>query len=357
MNLQLSIKQIKQLLGYDAKDDGDDKIIHAIASLERAQNNDIAFLFSRGDASVFDEISSDIIKNSNAGLIVASKVVDKAKQHLIVSDPLGALTKLVAFASKQNDVWDHNRKSLVSNDALVESGAQVDATAVICRGAYIGKNSIIGAQAFVGVNAYVGSESVLHPGAKLLERCKIGDRTIIHSNAVIGTDGFGYQVTKQGLRKIPQIGISVIGNDVEIGANSTITRATFDVTTVHDHVKIDCGVHIAHNVVVGVGTIILAHTIVGGSVKIGRGCQIGGHVAIKDHVTIGDGAKIVSKSGISGNVEPGKIVAGSPAIDFRTWKRSAVLMARFPEVYKSIKQIQEFIQKRQEKSFFKRLFS
>lgn len=357
MNLQLSVKQIKQLFGIDTHDQFDDRVIGSISSLENAGENDVAFVFSRGDASVFDELSPDVIKKSNAGLIIAAQNSDKAKHHIIVSDPLAAFTQLVSFATKKHDVWDAQRSTFVSEKAILEQGVVVDPSAVICRGARIGKNSVIGAHVYIGVNAIIGNETILHAGVKIQERCVVGDRAIIHSNAVIGADGFGYQVTKKGLRKIPQIGIAVLGNDVEIGANSTITRAAFDTTLIGDQVKMDCGVHIAHNVTIGPASILLAHTIVGGSVTIGAGCQIGGHVSIKDHVTIGNGAKIVSKSGIHSTVQEGKIVAGIPAIDFKTWKRCAVLMSRFPDVYKSIKNIQEFIQKRQKKSFFKRFFS
>jgi UDP-3-O-[3-hydroxymyristoyl] glucosamine N-acyltransferase len=140
-----------------------------------------------------------------------------------------------------------------------------------------------------------------------------------------------------GLRKVPHVGIVRIGKHVEIGANTTIDRSEFGETVVGDGVKIDNCVHIAHNVKIGPGSAILAHTGVAGSVEIGTGCQIGGQVAIKDHIKIGDGAKIVSKSAVMRDVAPKAVVCGIPSMPFSQWKRVMVVLARLPEYVKAFK--------------------
>jgi UDP-3-O-[3-hydroxymyristoyl] glucosamine N-acyltransferase len=174
------------------------------------------------------------------------------------------------------------------------------------------------------------------PGVIILDRCHIGDNSIIHAGTVIGSDGFGYQVSQTGMKKIPQIGIVDIGKYVEIGANCSIDRAAFDVTQIGNGVKMDNGCHIAHNVIIGDHTAILAQTGIAGGVKIGMGCMIGGQVAIKDHVVIGDGVKVVSKSGVLTDVSNGQTVAGIPAIPFSQWKRTVVILGKLPEYIKTM---------------------
>jgi len=325
-------------------------LVKKVASLENAQEGDLAVLFDPEENSPFAPLSIEKIKSSKAGVILASRPVVEGKNYLIVKNPLAALEKISWFIKTRKSKVDESisSKSCVGEFAVLEDEVCVGPYAVIEDDAKIGYGAQIGANVFVGRGAQIGCEAIIHPGAKILDRCVIGDGSIIHAGAVIGSDGFGYRIMKNGMHKIAHVGIVNIGKMVEIGANTTIDRALFGETKIGDGTKIDNCVHIAHNVEIGASTAILAHTGIAGSVKIGIGCQIGGQVAIKDHVTIGNGVKIVSKSAVMRNLEDGAIVCGIPSMPFSSWKRMMVAMTKLPEIYKQLKNMK--------KGFWARLF-
>lgn len=353
MKLNLAIQDLQELLKGQATL-GPSFLVQNICSLESATAHDVAVLFEPEDGSPFPALEKKMIEQSNAGLLIAKQKVVPGKRYLLVQDPLEAFTKISLFAEKQlyqnANQPEIEKNYFISSDAVVGPMVTIGAGAVIESGAVIGAGTVIGAQCFIGKQVVIGSGVLLHPGVKILDRCTIGDGTIIHAGAVIGSDGFGYRISKQGLRKIPQIGIVTIGRMVELGAGVMIDRAAFDATIIEDAVKIDNGVHIAHNVKIGAGTAILAQTGIAGSVRIGRGCQIGGQVAIKDHVTIGDGAKIVSKSAVMRNLEPGETVCGIPAMPFFEWKRISVAVTKLPELLKRAASLQSVVESYQKKS-------
>ena len=366
MDINLSIGEIVGLLenAHCAVDPS--VTIKRISSLEGAGPQDLAVLLGRGDQSVFDAIPLEKIKQTRAGVILAADEPVAGKSYLIVKDVLGAFQRLVQFVELQHSGrFSKILQSFTSRDwifiderATVASGVRFGQGCVVSAEARIGKNSFIGERVFVGRGCVIGSNVILHPGATVLDRCVVGDGTIIHAGAVIGSDGFGYQVTSQGLCKIPQIGIVRIGREVEIGANCSVDRASFDETVVEDRVKIDNNVHIAHNVRIGAGTAILAQTSIAGSVLIGRGCQIGGQVAIKDNIRIGNGVKIVSKSAVMNDLNDGEVVAGIPAMSFTRWKRMQVLMTKLPEMYKIIRKAGALVERqRRKKAWWNNFFT
>lgn len=349
MHLDLSLQQLIEIIGEGAVSAPVSYSIENLASLDNATSKDIAFVFDRGDASVFDAVDNNAIKKSQAGLIIAAQQLAPEKKFLIVNDPLAAFQNIVNYHLKKK------QQIASTKNPIIDHSAQVAASAYIGNGTSIGKQSLIMEHVYVGRDCSIGNQVVLYPGAVIMDECIIGDGTIIHPGAVIGSDGFGYQVTKQGLRKIPHIGIVRIGRQVEIGANSTIDRAAFDETIVEDLVKIDNMVHLAHNVKVGSGTAIIAQTAIGGSTVIGKGCQIGSQVAIRDNISIGDGTKIVSKSGIMHSVKPGATLAGIPAVPFTQWKRNSVLILKLPELFKKAQALSDFLTKKR-RSWWQRLF-
>ncbi|KKP24338.1 MAG: UDP-3-O-acylglucosamine N-acyltransferase [candidate division TM6 bacterium GW2011_GWF2_28_16] len=322
MQINLDLNQIKKIIGVENSDDS--FLVNNIMSLENATENDAAIILDRGSESVFSSIEIEKVKNSKAGVIIAAKEVVPGKRYLIVNDSLNAFTKIIDFVTKNNK----------KEKALVHESVTVGAHTVINDNTQIDQDTVIDSNVFIGSGVAIGKNVKIYSGARILDGTIIGNNCIIHANAVIGSDGFSYAVTKTGAKKIPQIGIVQIGNDVEIGACTTIDRAAFDKTVIGDGCKLDNMVHIAHNVIVGPHTIILAQTGIAGSVKIGFGCQIGGQVAIKDHLTIGNGAKIVSKSGVLKDVAPHETVAGIPALPFNKWKKSSVIFALLPEYLK-----------------------
>ncbi len=334
-------------------------LVNKIASLEHAGPDDIAVVIDRGDASVFDSVAKEQIENCKAGVILARKALAENKNFLVVDEPLQAYTLLVQAALNKSEQVKLNQDyphAYVSVDAVLGESVSVGMGAVVKSGAQIGDGSVIGDGCYVGHDVQIGKSVHLQPGVSILERCVVGDQSFIQAHSVVGSDGFGYQVTKTGMFKIPHIGIVELGSHVEIGANCSIDRAAFGKTKLGNGVKIDNNVHIAHGVEVGDHSAILAHTSIGGSVTIGFGCQIGGQVAIKDHVTIGDGAKIVSKSAVHRDVEPKAVVGGMPAIDFKQWKRIIICTLKLPEIVKKASKIERQFKIRQEKSWWQRLF-
>jgi UDP-3-O-[3-hydroxymyristoyl] glucosamine N-acyltransferase len=327
MILNLPLQTVLAVLADTKRCSADESlVIRAIKSLESATTNDLAIVFDHGDASVFDSVSLKAVRASAAGVVISSCDIP-GRPVIVVADPLAAYTRLLAYVEQQRS----------DGNPVIAESAKIHASAIVEACASVGQYATIGAFVFIGRGVTIGERAVLHPGVKVLDGCTIGSDTIIHANTVIGSDGFGYQVTKTGMRKLPHVGIVAIGNNVEIGASCMIDRALFDQTIIGDGVKLDNGVHVAHNVRIGPHSAILAQTGIAGSAIIGRGCQIGGQVAIKDHVIIGDGAKIVSKSAVMHNVEPGQTVCGIPAIPFSQWKRISVSLSRLPEVVKLAK--------------------
>jgi len=333
-------------------------LVKRISSLEQAQEHDLAILFDPEDNSVFAQVSLEKIKTCKAGVIMASRPVVAGKNYVTVRDPLKAFEKLVVFLDGRKKTTDMTMPGFkaIGEFAVIEDEVTIDPYAVIQDDAKIGYGAKIGSHVFIGKGCEIGCNVIIHPGVQILDRCVVGDNSIIHSGAVIGSDGFGYRVMKTGLRKVPHIGIVRIGKFVEIGAKVTIDRAEFDETVIGDGVKIDNGVHIAHNVKIGPSTAILAQTGIAGSTVIGAGCQIGGQVAIRDHLTIGNHVKIVSKSAVMNNLKDGEVVCGIPSISFSQWKRMMVSMMKLPELVKSFKEIKGYVEDRKKGGILSFLF-
>lgn len=343
MKLEMQLGEILALLDDAATSVDASFPVNSLASLEKAGPHDLAVVLDRGDQSVFDAVSTSRIGASQAGVILANAPIVPGKNYILVPDPLQAYSKLVAHVTEFADqVGFVASSAIVHPTATVGQGVTIEDGVIVCKNAILGNNIILKAGSFVGVGAVIGDHTVAYQGVKILDGCIVGKHSIIHAGTVIGSDGFGYQVTSSGLRKVPQIGIVKIGNHVEIGANCTIDRASFDATVIEDYVKIDNLVHVAHNVTIGAGTAILALTGIAGSAKIGRGCQIGGQVGIKNDVVIGSGVKIVSLSGVMNSLADGETVAGIPARSFSQWKRSTVVFEKLPELAKTVSKLSGF---------------
>jgi UDP-3-O-[3-hydroxymyristoyl] glucosamine N-acyltransferase len=184
---------------------------------------------------------------------------------------------------------------------------------------------------------------VLHPNVSILERCELGNRVIIHAGSVIGSDGFGFAPHEGGYAKIPQTGIVRIDEDVEIGACNTIDRATFGMTWIKRGVKTDNLVHIAHNVVVGEDTVLVAQVGISGSVKIGNRSILAGQVGVSQHVSIGDRTTVGPQSGVAKSVPDDQVVSGSPAMPHRIWLKVSNLVPKLPEMKKKIAELEKRI--------------
>jgi UDP-3-O-[3-hydroxymyristoyl] glucosamine N-acyltransferase len=251
-----------------------------------------------------------------------------------VEDPYACFAKLL-------EAYDQMRKpqpgvhASAQIDASVEvpATAHIGAAAVISAGVKLGEYVVISAQAYVGEGVKIGDQSFLHPGVKVYRDCVIGSQCTLHAGVVIGADGFGFapQADNQ-YAKVPQIGNVVIEDRVEIGANTSVDRATLGSTIIRRGVKLDNLIQIGHNVEIGENTVIAAQTGVAGSSKIGANCMIGGQVGIAGHLTIANGCKIAAQSGISASMlKEGTVVQGSPALEIMDFKKAYIAYRRLPE--------------------------
>lgn len=198
---------------------------------------------------------------------------------------------------------------------------------------------------FIGDDCVVGEDTVLYPNVTVREGCIIGCRVVIHSGTVVGSDGFGYVQYQGRHQKVPQIGTVTIEDDVELGANVTVDRATFGRTVVKRGTKVDNLVQIAHNVTVGEHSILVAQVGIAGSTTLGRHVIVGGQAGLVDHLTIGDQARIAARSGVAGDLEAKQTVSGTPAIPHEVWLRSQAIIPRLPEIRRKVRELEARIQK------------
>jgi UDP-3-O-[3-hydroxymyristoyl] glucosamine N-acyltransferase len=226
----------------------------------------------------------------------------------------------------------------------VGSNIYVGAFAYIGKNVKIGENTKIYPNCYVGDNSTIGDNTTLFPGVKIYSDCIIGNNVTLHSGAVIGADGFGFAPNSENnYQKVAQIGNVIIEDHVEVGANSTIDRATLGSTIIRKGVKLDNLIQVAHNVEIGQNTVIAAQTGIAGSSKIGANCMIGGQVGIAGHIIIADGTKIAAQSGIGASTKENEIIQGSPAFGIGEYKRAYVVFKRLPELEKKINTIEKSI--------------
>lgn len=232
----------------------------------------------------------------------------------------------------------------ISSSASTGENVFVGAFASLGENVKVGNNSKIFPNVFIGNNVTIGNNSIIHPGVIIYHDCQIGNNVIIHAGTVIGSDGFGFAPQADGsFKKVPQIGNVVIEDNVEIGANTTIDRATIGSTVIRNGAKLDNLIQVAHNVDVGQQTVIAAQVGVSGSTKIGSGVMIGGQAGIVGHIQIGDGAKINAQSGVSKSIDAGKSVTGSPAYDYTAALRSQAASRKLPELEKRVQELEQLV--------------
>jgi UDP-3-O-[3-hydroxymyristoyl] glucosamine N-acyltransferase len=232
------------------------------------------------------------------------------------------------------------RKTGVSQNASIadsaKTGKNLYAGDFVCIGeeTQIGDNVRLYPQVFLGDHVTIGNNTILYPGVRVMDGCQVGNDCIIHAGTVIGSDGFGFALEQESTsrRKVPQVGNVVIGNDVEIGANVTIDRATMGSTRIGNGVKMDNLIQIAHNVEIGDNSVIVAQAGVAGSTKIGKNVILAAQAGLVGHITIGDGAIIAAQAGVAHSIREKEIVLGSPAFDIREFRKSAAIFKRLPDM-------------------------
>ncbi|MCB0655922.1 MAG: UDP-3-O-(3-hydroxymyristoyl)glucosamine N-acyltransferase [Saprospiraceae bacterium] len=258
------------------------------------------------------------------------------------------------------EVYQHQAtpSSGINASAHIHDSCRIDPSAIVgpgCileEGVEIGANAVVHGQVYLGPHVIIGSGATIYPGVRVYHHCRIGKRCIIHSNAVIGSDGFGFVPDDQGnYQKIQQIGNVVLEDDVEIGSNTVIDRATLGSTRIGAGCKLDNLIQVAHNVEIGPRTVIAAQTGIAGSTKIGANCQIGGQVGIVGHIRIADGVRIQAQSGVAASIEePGSAWYGSPAIAYRDYLKSYALFRKLPDLFRRLLSLEKELQSTEELS-------
>jgi UDP-3-O-[3-hydroxymyristoyl] glucosamine N-acyltransferase len=266
-----------------------------------------------------------------------------------VKDPYAAFAKLLGIFYP----LDHGLQG-VSSDAYIEEGAEVSPEATVfprCfigRGAKVESGAVIYPGAFIGRDVWIGEGSVIYANVSIYAGCRIGKRVILHSGVVIGADGFGFAVPGADNAKIPQVGIVQIDDDVELGANTTVDRATMGKTWIQRNVKIDNLVQVAHNVVIGENSAIAAQTGISGSTTIGKSVIIGGQVGIVGHISIGDHVMIGASSNIHKNIPAGQIGGGTPFLPYKEWLKVEVSKAKIPDMRTKVERLIKQVQRLEE---------
>ncbi len=314
-------------------------LIKGVAGIREALPGDITFLANpRYEAHLAETRASAVICDRQPR--------DCAIPLLQVDNPYLAFQKAVRVFRPDLDrpAPGVHPSAVVAPDAVLGEGVSIGPHCVVERGARIGARAVVMAGGYIGAQAVVGEDTYLYPRVTVREECVIGARCIVHPGVVIGADGFGFAFDAGRYHKVPQVGNVIVGDDVEIGANTCIDRATTDSTRIGDGSKIDNLVQIGHNVEVGRHCIIVAQVGVSGSTKLEDYVTLGGQAGLVGHITIGKGAMVAAQSGVSKNVAPREIVSGYPAVPHSVWKRMSVLLQRLPQLFQRTRALEQKVE-------------
>lgn len=319
-----------------------DCIITGIATLQNADDGDLTFLANR---RYYPYLSST---RASAVILNEEDAKDCPVNALVVADPYLAYVKLARFMFPDAAVTPAvSDRACISETAFISPTASIGPNAVIAGGANIGDGAYVGPGCVVGEDVIIGRDTKLVAGVTLCDRVRVGQRVLIHPGVVIGADGFGIANEYGKWLKIPQLGSVIIGDDVEIGANTTIDRGAIENTVIEAGVKIDNQVQIGHNVVVGAHTAIAGCVAIAGSVTIGKHCMIGGQSAISGHISIADHVTITGMSGVANTIkEPGVYSAGLNIMENRIWRKNVVRFKYLDEIYRRLKKLENIIIKK-----------
>jgi len=339
--MNFTASQIAVLVNGNIEGDANASV-NSFGKIEEAKAGQLAFLANPK--------YEDHLYSTQASVIIISESLQLKESvgSTLIRVP-DAYTAFATLLSKYQEMMTQQmlgiqQPSYIAKTASCGENIFVGAFAYLGENVTIGNNTKIFPGVFIGDDVKIGNGSIIHPGVKIYKECVIGDRVTIHAGTVIGSDGFGFAPQADGsFKKVPQIGNVIVENDVEIGANTTIDRATIGSTIIKAGAKLDNLIQVAHNVEVGNSTVIAAQAGISGSTKIGKGAMIGGQAGVVGHVQIGDGAKINAQSGVSKSIGAGKAVTGSPAYDYTAALRSQAISRNLPELEKRVKELEALV--------------
>lgn len=328
--MEFSAEMIAGLIGGTIV--GDPKAsVNNFAKIEEGKPGCISFLANdKYENYIYETESSVVLVNNNF------EPKKEIKATLIkVADAREAVAKLLqiyeSMKPKRTGISD---LAFIDSSAKVGEGCYIGPFVAIAEGVEIGEGCVLHPHVTIGKNVKIGANTEIYSNAVVYHDCKVGERCILHAGCVIGADGFGFQPTEKGYEKIPQIGIAIIEDDVEIGANTCVDRAVMGATIVHSGVKLDNLVQIAHNDEIGSHTVMSAQVGIAGSTKVGEWCMFGGQVGIAGHATIADKTMAGAQAGIPNSVKkPGTAIQGTPAIDGRNFWKSSAIFKNLPQMW------------------------
>jgi len=330
-----TVGSLAELVGGSVTGDAE-REIRGVAELSSAGPEHLSFLTNPKYRGQF--------ATTKAGAVLVSTPVSPTTRTLIVcQNPYLALAHITAHLYP-------TRRYAPGRDpgAHVDARAEIDATASICAGAVvdagakIGARSVVGPTCYVGAGARLGADVLLHAGAKVLDGCVLGDRVILQSGAVVGSDGFGYAPDAKGRRvKIPQVGIVVLGDDVELGANTTVDRAAFGETRIGRGTKIDNLVQVAHNVILGEDCVLVSQTGVAGSAHVGNRVMVGAQGGILGHITVADDVMLGARAGVASDIATSGAYSGTPTMPHHQWLKVAIAQQSLPELRHKVRELEQ----------------
>jgi UDP-3-O-[3-hydroxymyristoyl] glucosamine N-acyltransferase len=332
---EMNLAELAAILGGDIDGDPGTRI-RGVAGIREAQPGDVTFLAnSRYEAYLLE---------TRASAVICSREPRAAPVPLVkVDNPYLAFQRIVRIFRPEplRPEPGVHPTAVVAPDAVVGEGVSIGAHCVVESRAHIGERAVLMPGCYVGVAARVGAECLFYPRVTLREECVVGERCIVHSGAVIGSDGFGFAFDDGRYHKVPQVGNVIVGDDVEIGANTTIDRATTDSTRIGDGSKIDNLVQIGHNVVIGRHGIVVAQVGISGSTELEDYVTIGGQAGLVGHIRLGRGAQVGAQSGVSKSVPAGVTVFGSPAAPMPLMKRVHAFIQKLPLLFQRTKDLEQ----------------
>ena len=327
--MEFSAKQIAEFIQGTIVGD-ENATVHTFAKIEEGMPGAISFLSNpKYTHYIYDTQSSIVLVNKDF------EPEKEIKATLIkVDNAYESLAKLLnLYEMSKPKKTGIDPLAYIAPTAKIGQNVYIAPFACVGDNAEIGDNTSLHPHATVGSGAKVGSNCILYPHVTVYHDCRVGNNCILHAGSVVGADGFGFAPSPEGYEKIPQIGIVILEDTVEIGANTCIDRATMGATIIRKGVKLDNLIQIAHNVEVGSHTVMASQVGVAGSTKIGEWCMFGGQVGVAGHITVGNKVNMGAQSGVNGSVKDGKALIGTPPIEFKNYFKSSDVFKKLPDMY------------------------
>ena len=338
--MEFSAKQIAEFIQGTIVGD-ENETVHTFAKIEEGIPGAISFLSNpKYTHYIYDTQSSIVLVNKDF------EPEKEIKATLIkVDNAYESLAKLLnLYEMSKPKKTGVDPLAYIAPTAKIGENVYIAPFACVGDNAEIGDNTSLHPHATVGSGAKVGSNCILYPHATVYHDCRVGNNCILHAGSVVGADGFGFAPSPEGYEKIPQIGIAILEDNVEIGANTCIDRATMGATIIRKGVKLDNLIQIAHNVEVGSNTVMASQVGVAGSTKIGEWCMLGGQVGVAGHITIGNKVNMGAQSGVHGSIKDGEALIGTPPIGLKNYFKSSAVFKKLPDMYLELNSLKKEIE-------------